>query len=104
MSWVNLAGNFTCLYCYKKDDIENLEPLCNKCYEDGITNNIKYALSHVINKDYLWKDKDCYEGFETEEEKELFMKGVKHGFASGLFWIADYFGNEMVKYYEKIEI
>ena len=58
---------------------------------------MKYIL---IDHKYEWEDKDFYVGFKSEEDKETYLLGVKKGFYSAVFWMADYL--DIVSEFEKL--
>jgi hypothetical protein len=65
---------------------------------DFTKEELEKSINWVSDKCYHWTDKDIYDGFQTEKEKEIFMRGVKKGFGDALFWIADYF--DCIGYFE----
>ena len=88
-----------CQRCGSKIDPEEVVTYCDDCdNEIFTTQEIEEAINSVSDKDYHWTSKDIYDGFDTEKEKEIFMKGVKHGFCNALFWVCDYF--DCIEYFE----
>jgi hypothetical protein len=72
---------------------------CTNCiYSFTYESEIEETLLHVASKNYHWEDGEFYKVFKNQEEKEIFLKGIKYGYASALFWIAD--GFSMVKFFE----
>ena len=65
---------------------------------DFTIDELEESINWVSDKNYCWTDQSIYEGFSTEKEKLIFMRGVKHGFGIALFWIADYF--DCIEYFE----
>ena len=92
----------SCDECWKKIDLEDESNcLCNECADKKVNfSDVKAAMIHSASHDYEWKDKD-YHGFKSAAEQETFLKGLKAGFSSALFWIGDYFGDEGVAFFEK---
>ena len=68
--------------------------ICNEC-EEKLWNRIDFdkyirELFEKIasNHDHSWLDKEMYIGWDTEKEKEIFMRGIRHGFFHALWAIA----------------
>jgi len=98
---VNVNFTFDCDSCNKIYDNEIFtNVMCDGCLEKHSTVEIREALKKVIKNHYLWNDRDVYSGC-SEEEKTIYMKGVKKGYLDALFWMADYF--DEIEYWEKLE-
>lgn len=73
---------------------------CIKC-EDKLENErLKNAIEEVYSKDYLWEDRENYHGFRDENEKTIYLRGIRYGIECALFWMADYY-NE-VRFWEEL--
>lgn len=93
-----------CFECNKKFDIDSCELniTCDDCVNLKENIDSKDLLddfyenhTHVLDGEYLI-------GFKSEEEKLLFMQGVKYGYDHAGFVLMDYFGIECVQHYEKL--
>lgn len=97
---IDFEATDKCFDCYEKFDVEHLYGICHKCFEKRmLVELIDDAIDEVSDKPYNWEDKDCYQGFKNDAEKELFMSGIKRGYWEALFWIAEFFGR--TEFYEK---
>lgn len=93
-----------CDECQKKFEIEEFSSYqCGECLNKKINHEeIGEALIYLArNNDYLWENNQGYDGFNSEGELEMFLRGTKYGFTNALFWFADYFGVETVKLFEE---
>lgn len=103
---VEISG--TCLDCNKSLNEYQMHVRCSGCTDNLYSlEDIETAIQSITTNDYHWKDKEDYEGFDSEDEKEIFMSGIKKGYSDALFHICDYFGTMNIlddfckKYYEK---
>jgi hypothetical protein len=100
---LEVTGTASCCYCKSVEDFEDMFALCDKC-EMGNFNfsTMKEIITQAYNKEYIWKDEEGYEGFTDDYSKKTYMAGIKHGYESALFWIADYFGDEGIHFIEEL--
>lgn len=91
----NLADKIEELIISIKVDVDYLEA-------DIELEEIQEALINAAFHTYHWEpDSTTDLTYEDEPEKrEAFFQGVKYGYSSALFWIADFFGTEMVTFFE----
>lgn len=91
-----------CEECNEVTTLDQFEEyVCEHCRLNSQDSEIMAAIEELTTKEYIWKDEEGYQGFETEKSKALYMKGVKYGYFQALFWLADYFGK--VDEYEKLQ-
>ncbi len=102
MSNIEIRIDCECIACDEKVDMKEITYTCESCIEEQYNEGLKEAIEEVYNKDYLYKDKDDYVGFESDKETEIFMKGIKRGMHNALFWICDYYGQ--VEFFEKLNV
>ena len=71
--------------------------------EDSLSNIeiAKDAITYAVNPcswDASNEDNLCYKN--EPEAREAYFKGIKRGCSCALFWIADYFGDETIEFFE----
>tara|TARA_R110000868_G_scaffold335547_1_gene596400 strand:- start:3689 stop:4042 length:354 start_codon:yes stop_codon:yes gene_type:complete len=95
---VEITAN--CEVCEEKLDVDYGAVItCCACYDKRFDHtDIHEAIIYSAQHDYHWEDPEGYSDFESEEHLAMFMKGVKHGYASALFWLCDHMG--MVEFFE----
>lgn len=95
---------FECYKCqHKFEDTDGIF-FCDSCNESEMVNEFKAAIKNAAEHKYIWQDKEHYVGWDSEKEKEIFMRGVRKGFWDALFFIASYLEDEkFVRFYEKLE-
>ena len=94
-----------CYECKEEIDLEDLLcPNCNNPDEkitlDDVQESIKYSLScnACQDRDYTRFSEDV-----TEKEIEHYFSGMQRGRETALFWAAEFFGGEMVRFWENLE-
>lgn len=95
----------TCTECNEKIDIDNV--LCPKCIDPDNSftyKDIESALVHAYVTDHA-EDRECIEFTNNETEKEIqyYIDGIKFGRMDALYWVAEYFGDDMVSLWEQME-
>lgn len=81
-----------CDECQEINIEDDIISLCQKCENKNIQSELNQIIKHVyLSHDYLWLDKELIEGFKSDEEKEVYLKGVHYGMRSAMFWLCDYF-------------
>lgn len=96
---------FTCKVCNKKFGDGDVYIMCDGCHEEEITNeDIQAAIKHSLDSDGC-EDREFTKFAEdvTEKEIEHYFNGMRRGRETALFWIANFFGGEMVRFWEKLE-
>lgn len=92
---VDVEVTAKCDDCDKTVAVNRLHCLCESCFEKRmLVELVDDAIDEVSGQDYHWKDEEIYEGFKTNEDKLIFMSGVKKGYNDALFWMADFFGRD----------
>jgi hypothetical protein len=76
-----------CQTCKEEHAIEDIKLTCEWCVEET---PIREAIKECFTKISFIKDFHD-DNFESPHDKEVFMKGLNHGYHEALFWIADYF-------------
>ncbi|HEY2811763.1 MAG TPA: hypothetical protein VGJ00_10305 [Rhabdochlamydiaceae bacterium] len=99
-----------CLSCDETSNDDQLHVYCSNCSNELYKlEDIEYAIESITTNDYHWTDREFYVGFKDEEEKDLFLRGIKKGFSDALFHLCDYFGTMHIfddfckKYYKEKE-
>jgi hypothetical protein len=82
-----------CLNCDESLSEDKFYIYCDNCSNELYKlEDIENGINSIIENDYHWTGRDFYDGFKDEEEKDLFLYGVKKGFSDALFHLCDYFG------------
>jgi hypothetical protein len=70
-------------------------------YEESLEheNLIQSALMSGSERTDIWEDREHYI-CSSEEEKTIYLRGVKKGYFDALFWIAYYF--DEVEFFDKL--
>ncbi len=93
----------SCEECRKEIDLEDEgNTYCDKCNENSTDIlDIKQALIYSAKQEeWIPSDETDITYIDEPEKRKIFFKGMKRGYASALFWLSDYFGDEMVKFFE----
>ena len=78
---IDIKIKCNCSYCSYNLQIDECVVYCNKCNDMLFsTVAIEEALLEICGFDSEWKDGSVYDGFDSEEQKEFFMFGIKHGY------------------------
>lgn len=95
--------------------LEEAEELVNKAssilleaavgvgYLDSPIEEIKEAIIYSANHDFDWDINNAEMDItyiDEPEKREIFFGGRKQGYLSALFWLSDFFGDEMVNFFE----
>ncbi len=89
----------SCSKCKKTLDEYSANIHCHECLRDNDYTEVFDTSRYISTEHAEWKDVDYFDGFNSEQEKEIYLKGVKYGMHNALFWICHYFGN--IEFFEK---
>jgi len=88
-----------CDFCDEKmSDSAQCNIFCEKCFESMHDLFVKNFISKMSLDKYVYEDKDSY-AFDSEYDRDLFMRGVKYGLHHCLFWLADRI--DSIKWFEE---
>jgi len=100
---------FTCGECHESKDIEEGNFLCDSCNEDKEIDNeaelgkqLLQDLYSTFNSEMIL-DGESVIGFNSKEEKRLFMRGARYGYSMAGFIIMNFFGENILKEYESLD-
>lgn len=88
-----------CEKCEKLVEEDSASVHCNHCLEEVESEWSLHSAKYISEEHQPWKCDGSFTGFNTEEEKQAFLRGVKFGCNDALFWICNYAGD--VEFYEK---
>ncbi len=88
-----------CSRCEKTLDEYSACIHCEHCLEEVDNEWLLDSAKHISEEHQSWKDEGFFQGFNSEEEKQSFLQGVKYGCHDALFWLCHYAGD--TKFYEK---
>jgi hypothetical protein len=95
---------FTCQNCREKFGDLAIFIVCDRCQKEIVTTeDIQSALKHSwISEEAEDPEGTKFPDDATEKEIQRYFAGVRRGRETALFWIADFFGSEMISYWEKL--
>jgi len=101
---IEVTAIVECFECSKKFDINSCELniTCDDCTNLIENIDVKDLLNEFYENHTHILDGEFLIGFKSEEEKLIFMQGVKYGYDHAGFVLIDYFGDEHVQHYEKL--
>lgn len=94
--------------CGCGSSVDEHDLVCTECVENFYDSEEEFLMVRNALKNCFdmtpWiqpKDPECggYVGFKNKDCEKSFLRGVKSGYYKALFWMADYFGEEMNSYY-----
>jgi|ERR1700693_1598388 len=100
-SEVTITGN--CDECENKInlDMEAIYIFHEECFHNNSLSRMKRIMKEILDK----KEWEIYDGigFKNDEDKKMFMKGIKYGIEHAFFWYADDLGgDDGVRLFEEI--
>ena len=93
-----------CLECKKETKMDSDEYFftCDECQEKQETILGKHLLNHLYDNGESVLDGTHLVGFKSEQEKYIFMRGVRYGYDHAGFKIMYYFGDIYIKLLEEL--
>lgn len=90
-----------CFSCEDDINVDNCYLYCSECQNKIDPIDPENLINELAKYDYEWKDEDFYVGFNNEEQKKAYLRGIEKGYKDCLFWVADYF--DKVDFFENLE-
>jgi hypothetical protein len=102
---IDISITATCEVCKKNILIdEGAAIYCSSCH-DGVMSNkdldeyLKGILTNLSETNFIWEGQENIEELNNEDQKFIYIKGMKYGYFSALFHFAYLVG--LIKFYEE---